>query len=234
VTADLMLALPAIANRLRAHVAAGLPLSGLGEMGHLEPAAVGELGRAFPSRVEKNRKVAIPAWSTVGNVDLIIRASPGSQRLTHVIELKWCPSHKGTLYEGIWDLFKMALASTRSEAPHAYLIAGAPMSAWAADFCRDLYDSTVHSAVELCERRFLSGSRRLAWDDLLEGGYDRYPQMVPARIRTESAGRESLADASEQWELRAVQVSIDGTGCVPFLQGWPFGTRPEGALRPLS
>lgn len=229
---DPVSALPGISLALKETVKSGAHLADLGERKHLEPIAAAELLRLFPLLAEKDRKVRIPGWPNVGNVDAVVRVSPGSDRLRFLVELKWCPGRRGILYEAIWDLFKMALGSTRPDVEAAYLVTGAPITAWATDFCRDLFESAEHSPIELCARRFPSGRRRLAWDDLLEGGYDRYPRWVPAAIGTEVVGSAEITDDIEQWEIRAIRVTSASHERVPFSEGWPFGDRPPDARRP--
>jgi hypothetical protein len=214
-----------VAARLRALAKELDDASELREVKHLEPAVVGALRDAYPNRsVAKNRKHAIPCWSPVGNVDVVMHPDTANDPLV-AIELKWC--HVDKLYEAIWDLFKMALLSTTGA--WAYLVTGAPLVVWEAGVGRELFDGAVHSPVDLCNVRLPWGQTLRAWDDLLWGGYDKCPTSVPAQISTRVIAREPV---SAGWELRVVRVGALGEEVTPFNGGWPF-PRPADAVRPL-
>ncbi len=203
-------------------------VAGLAERKDLEPAAVAALGGTFAGRVEKDRRVAVPHWVSVGNVDLIVRAGLASEQLALMAELKWCGPGYDILYEGVWDLMKMALATTRAEQPRAYLITGAEHSLWRTSSFADLFEDEEHDPVQLCLRELNNRGRTLAWDALLKGGYDRYPDAVPASLRTSVRGRAAVGD----WELRVVEVHVAGEKWIPMDGGWPHGRRPARARRP--
>jgi hypothetical protein len=202
---------------------------------HLEAAmrdAIKDIGIGLAT----NKKIPIPHWLTpprvVGNVDLVV-SSPDSSGYRLLAETKWCQADHDKVYEAIWDLFKMALASTREDAPLTYLVTAATSEMWPRAFCADLLDDGVHTPEALCQRRFPKGSKRLAWDDLLEGGYDRYPDCVPAEIRTFRASTATVRGETGTWEIKAVQVQAVGTSLVPFDGGWPWGQRPPDARAPV-
>jgi hypothetical protein len=200
----------------------------LAERKDLEPSVIAALTPAFGGRVEKDRKISVPHWTSVGHADLLVREAPGTERLRWVAELKWCGPGHDILYEGIWDMFKVALATGREEHPKAYLISGAEQSLWRASEFADLFDDATHDPVELCARRLPDRKRTLAWDDLLRGGYDCYPDQLPARIDTVAVGCAVVGE----WELRAVQVRVIGEDWITMDGGWPHGNRPEDARHP--
>jgi hypothetical protein len=204
----------------------------LGEKADLEPVVVDVLRAALPDwHVEKTRKTRIPRWSRAGTVDVRVRQDLGSSALLLAGELKWCGA--GQMYEAIWDLFKMALLALREDAGTTFLLTGAPSSKWQADPCRDLFEDRLHEPLELFDRRFPTGKGRLMWDDLLEGGYDRYPDAVPARIRTAVIADEPIDHPAGDWAIRAVEVT-PLEGFIPIRAGWPNGERPADATRPLA
>ncbi len=172
----------------------------------------------------------MPSWGSVGNVDLVIRAAERGAQLAWLAELKWCGQGRDVLHEAIWDMFKMALATTRTERPTAFLIAGAEAALWERSKFADLFDDGTHDPVELCERRLSDQKATLAWDDVLRGGYDRYPDQLPAAISSAVVGRAVVG----HWELRAVQVSVAGTQWIAMAGGWPNGSRPDAARHPAS
>ncbi len=198
----------------------------LGEVKHLEPVLVETLApHVAPATVEKNRKTAIPNWSPVGNVDLLARSG---NRLALAAELKWGNHDK--IYEGIWDLFKMALLAKDSGRPSTYLVMGAPTTAWLTAVGHAVFSDGIHTPQGLCALTF---PKRPAWDYLLEGGHEKCPACVPAQIETSLVARERLTGAGPEWELRAVRVRPVGSDVVPFHGGWPFGNRPPDAKYPL-
>jgi hypothetical protein len=202
----------------------------IGERKDLEPATVAVLGAAFPGRVEKERKVAIPYWERVGNADVIVRAEANSSELSAVVELKWAAPRDDIVHEAIYDLFKLALATQRDDHPRSYLLTGAAREHWESSAFSDLFDDAEHDPLELCARRLQDKKQTLAWDDLLHGGRDSYPLAVPQGMRTEIVGCAIAGD----WELRAVQVSVSDQACVAFGGGWPWGDRPQEAEHPLA
>lgn len=201
----------------------------VGERKDLEPATIAVLGEAFPDRVDKERKVAIPDWERVGNVDVIVRREPGSSAVSALIELKWAGPGDDILYEAIFDLFKLALAAQREDRPRTYLLTGAAKAHWDGSGFADLFSDGEHDPVELSQRRLQDKHQTLAWDDLLRGARDSYPQVLPQGIKTEVAGRAGIGD----WELRAVEVRVSNQAFVPLGDGWPWGERPAEAKHPL-
>jgi hypothetical protein len=217
----------AVQLELRAEHAPG-GVAALAERKDLEPGAVAALTPTYGVRVEKDRNIDVPHWPNVGHADLLVREAPRSERLSLVAELKWCGPAHDILYEGIWDMFKMALATGREEHPKAYLISGAERSLWETSAFACLFDDATHDPVELCARRLPDAKRTLAWDDLLRGGYDRYPDQLPARIDTAIVGRATVGE----WELRVVQVNVSREDWITMDGGWPHGDRPEDARHP--
>jgi hypothetical protein len=201
----------------------------LGELKHLEPAALEALRSRFGARAAKSRRVEIPRWQAVGRVDLVVASPDASNTFSLLAELKWCGT-KPILFEGVWDCFKMALGAGRPERPHAYLITGAHASVWETSAFADLFDTKDHDPVELCERDIGGRDHWLAWDALLYGGYDSYPEAVPAVLRTTVVARTPVADG----EIRAVEVEAVGDEWIPFIDGWPHGNRPAQARRPAA
>lgn len=202
---------------------------------HLSDAVREVVGRHLKTTVVST-VVKVPEWPRLGQsgTDFVVDWPPGSRRFRHVGELKWCQIGHDKVYEAIWDLFKMALVSRQPGVRTAHLITGAPAEMWPIAFCGDLFDGGTFSSDELCARRFGVGSKRLAWDYLLEGGYDRYPDRVPAEI-TATPVHEPVAIRVDEhtWELRVVAVSTTvRRDDMPFEGGWPRGLRPPDARRP--
>jgi hypothetical protein len=218
----------AIAAELERDVVA-LGGAAISERKDLEPATVSALGPLFGGRVQKSRKVLVPHWAKVGQVDLVLESLGSPKEFSWLAELKWCGRRGDVLFEGIWDLFKMALAGERPNQPRTYLVTGAPAAIWNASRFADLFDDRDHDPIELCHRDTGGRDHWLAWDALLDGGDDRYPDQTPAVIRTSVVGRAAIGDS----EIRAVEVASVGAERIPFLDGWPNGERPAGARRPV-
>jgi hypothetical protein len=87
----------------------------LRERQHLEPVAPSVLEERFSDLAQKDRKVTIPGWERVGNVDLLVREKAMSDSLAILAELKWCGPDEDIIWQAIWDLFKMALAAGRKD-----------------------------------------------------------------------------------------------------------------------
>jgi hypothetical protein len=208
--------------------AAEFGVAGLRERKDLEPTCVEGLRPAFGERLEKSRRVAIPQWESVGQVDLVVHSPETSGEFSLLAELKWCGAGRNVLYEGIWDLFKMALGTRRPEQPRGYLITGAHSTVWEESAFSDLFETKDHDLVELCMRDLGGRDHWLAWDALLYGGGDRHPDAVPAGLRTTVVGRARVGDG----ELRAVEVTVSEDDWIPFTDGWPYGERPERARQP--
>jgi hypothetical protein len=101
--------------------------------------------------------------------------------------------------------------------------------------CADIFNGGTFEPEALCLRRFPRGRRRTAWDYLLEGGYDRHPDRVPARMATTPVTEPvQLRGPGGSWELRAVRLQTgEQASDIPFAGGWPNGLRPADAHRPL-
>jgi hypothetical protein len=200
--------------------------AGIGEIKHLQPALVAVMRERFGERAWPNAKIAIPGWSNVGHVDLVLRERADDPAITLAIEVK---SEK--IDEGLWDLFKMALLATRSDVGATYLITSATQTNWTKNCCRKLFEGGTYSPIDLCELRYPSG--RFVWDWMLEGGWDKHPEHVPLEIETRVAAAERLSFGSDPWEIRALRVASSGSERVPFPGGWPNGNRPPDAKHPL-
>jgi hypothetical protein len=219
-----------VAARLEKSAAVRGGLLSIRERQDLEPETYSALANLFPGRAFKDRKVVVPGWR-VGRVDAGVWRHEATGAVLLGLELKWCSSDDN-IHEGIWDLFKMALLSTRAEAPRAFLVTGANEPVWKTGFCADLFETRRHDVRELCARRFPTGRKMLVWDATLAGGYDSYPTWVPSIIDTCVVGRSVVQHGKQRWEIRAVEV-VPGKERLLFKGGWPNGVRPIDAKRPL-
>jgi hypothetical protein len=201
----------------------------LGEKRDLEPSLIAALTALFPERVAKDRTTAIPEWASVGGVDVTVASAANSSSFEAAFELKW-----SKLDEGLWDLFKLALLSTRRDRPACYLLTGASKAAWSTGVGGGLFADAVHDPRRLCQLRYSTGKRRLVWDWMLEGGYDHHPERVPERIRTTLEGAATIDEHGQLWEIRLARVAADTGSFVEFPGGWPDGNRPADATHPLG
>jgi hypothetical protein len=156
----------------------------VGERKDLEPSTVAVLGAAFPDRVEKERKVAIPDRKRVGNADIIVRTEPGSSALSALVELKWAGPGDDILYEAIYDLFKLALATQRKDRPRTYLLTGAAKAHWEGSVFADLFmrwsaapapgeSTSLCFTGDVIRRLLTTGSSRQSAADPGDGGHRR-------------------------------------------------------------
>lgn len=184
--------------------------------------------------VAVGKVISIPGWPSLGRSGVDLAVVSGPARYSALLEAKWCHSGRDKLYEGIWDLFKMALGLSRSDTHETFLVTGAPVSIWRSGFCADLLAGGEFTPGQLCSRLLPWGRhpRWLAWDDLLYGGYDRFPEEVPAVVATESLTDDLEVALDQPWLVRAVRISVVDPTPVPFPNGWPFGSRPVNARHP--
>lgn len=112
------------------------------------------------------------------------------------------------------------LRTLRDEGPRAYLLTGAEKTLWAKSPFADLLEDGRLDPVELCNRTLADKKQTIAWDDLLRGSDDSYPDTLPSSIKTRICGRAGLGD----WELRAVEVTVADANPIPMDWGWPSGT----------
>ena len=202
----------------------------LAERKDMEPVTLAVMRGRFPERAAKDIKVTVPRWEHVGRVDVVVRDSPRSTSMSALVELKWCRPGHDVLYEGISDLFKMALGTQREDHPRCYLITGAAKSVWASSAFTDLFSARDHDPVELCGRRLSDRRLTIAWDDAIRGAYEHYPEAIPSAITTRSRGRATIGD----WEIRAVEVIVPNTKLISMDGGWPRGRRPSDARHPTT
>lgn len=187
-------------------------------------------------KVASSSVVAVAEWPSLGRspVDVVIPEGEDPRHPRHVLELKWCQWRHDKVYEAIWDLFKIALLTRLGSVKSGHLVTGAPVELWEAAFCGDIFDGGHFETEKLCNRILpWSRTEMVAWDDLLWGGSDRFPDRVPAVIETRPLPPRRLTDGELTWEIRAVSVKAD-LNDVPFVDGWPRGRRPIDARRPLA
>lgn len=196
----------------------------LGEIRDLHPQVVAALQALLRKGVWPNAKVAVRGWHHVGHVDVAVRDRDNEEDLLLAAELKW-----GKPDEAVWDVFKMALLANEPNVAATFLVGGLSSKQVEGGFCADLLDNARHSTVELCARRYSTGAKRYVWDWMLEGGWDHYPEAVPAEIATRLVTRQSIDGGAA--EVRVVRVLPSDTE-IPFVDGWPHGNRPADAKRP--
>ncbi len=192
--------------------------------------AVKAVLRRRSGKVPTSSVVPVPGWPSLGKsgVDVVVPEGDNPLRPQHVLELKWCQPGNDKVYEAIWDLFKVALLTRLDSVESAYLVTGAPVAMWSTAFCRDIFEGGNFESEQLCSRVFpTSKAGRLAWDHLLWGGNDRFPDSVPMVIETRLVARSLLTYEDLSWEIRAVSVH-PCAGDVAFDAGWPHGRRPAG------
>jgi hypothetical protein len=210
--------------------ASGVPPLELREQ-HLAYAIKEAISSEIPGQAV-SKVLSLEAWPSLGRSGTDIVAPDPSQaggpRI--VAELKWCQQGHDKVHEAIWDLFKVALLVDEYSAD-GYLISAAPTDMWPTALCGELFSTGTLASSDLFEYEFPGG--RPVWDWLLEGGYDRYPDVVPVEIAVTEVARVPVTLGTLAWEIRAVRVSPSADR-VALTGGWPNGERPTGAKHPLA
>jgi hypothetical protein len=196
---------------------------------NLQDVFVKGLAAAGTGPVKENFSVAFEEWPGVGPVDVALLSD---ERLPQAfIELK-CGT--GTLYNCVWDVAKLAVATAHGHAPLAFLLAAAPASDWRGAQGAEFFETLVWST----------------WTDVLErykklwafwqGDVTTRPKLLPKVIRTTAVGRVALVGGREPWELRCAQVQHGSTDWIDVetgisLERWKSKfTWHEGDLEFLS
>jgi len=179
----------------------------------------------------RSRVLPAVGWPSLGRSAVDVVASDGEDKPLLVAELKWSPRGIDKVWEALWDLFKLALIAGEHPSVDPLLITAAPTGVWPHSCCGDVFDGGTFAVTELCMRRFATGARRLVWDELIGGGYERCPLRLPARIETAIAGRTTVVDESGAWSVRAVRIR-PADRFVDMVDGWPRGGRPADARYP--
>jgi hypothetical protein len=160
-------------------------------------------------RLEKTEyRARFEEWPGVGGVDVAIVGLEGPAAY---IELKW---GRGTLYNCVWDVAKMALASAKVSSCAAFLVAGSPNSEW----------TETEAGSEFFATREWS-----TWDDNLIRHRKHWnfwatdvktrPISLPKEFRTISVIVAPLMFRNEPWDLRAVEVSVSSTAWIDVTSG---------------
>jgi hypothetical protein len=170
------------------------------------------------ARVDPEARLKLVHWpGRLGAADIGVRESPKSSRYTALAECKWCREDK--LYEALWDLLKLALASRELELESAYLIVAAPRSIWEKPArCADLFDGIRDGTGALVRRHARE------WAYLLQGNKTARPRRVPDIVASRPLGEVAIQTAdADDWLLRGATVEPASDGWLKFEDGWPVG-----------
>lgn len=144
---------------------------------------------------QPNFAVSLEEWPNVGPVDVALLEDGGVRWA--FLELKW---GRGTLYNCIWDLAKMAVAVAGGASGSAYLIAGAPAEDWAESDGAELFASGTTRLVDLFEHY---PSHWKKWCREVK----THPRFLPHLIGRTQLSAVPVRVRDEEWELRCVRVS---------------------------
>ncbi|MDP9226042.1 MAG: hypothetical protein M3P18_19830 [Actinomycetota bacterium] len=149
-------------------------------------------------------KPKLPGWPNVeggklGGFDIAVVGGAASP-YRDLAELKWCYVNK--LWETLWDVFKVSLASSLESVEGAYVIAGAPSTLWGkpAD-CAELFAGGVWSTRRLISRYNTN------WSWLLRQGSKSQPIRMPELIQTEPIANEPLQLSDSVWVIKAITAT---------------------------
>ena len=152
-------------------------------------------------------------WIGLGGVDLVCR---WADRPPTFLELK-CGAGKSALRPCVWDAVKLSTAVLGRNACSGYLLAGAPVSDWAARVPgAEFFDSAEWETLGPDVReRFLSDWR--FWES---EATPHIPGRVAGRFTTVALGSFPLTIGTTGWELRLARVepSADWVAWLPILR----------------
>jgi hypothetical protein len=107
---------------------------------------------------------------------------------------------RGTLFNCVWDVAKMARAVQLQRTPQAFLVAAAPSSDWAGAPGSEYFTTTLCTTwSDLLERH------RKAWD-FWRKDVKTHPLVLPRIIRTTAVTHVPFALGDTKWELRCADV----------------------------
>lgn len=148
--------------------------------------------------VRPNFTVKFEEWPNVGPVDVSLLDQAGKPAA--FLELKWGAK---TLYNCIWDLPKMSVATTRQHTRSAYLVAGAPTSEWENADGAELFQAGQWSGAELLVKY------DKYWK-FWEGDVKTHPVSLPAQIDTHLVKTMPTLVRGEEWQLRCIRITAGG------------------------
>jgi hypothetical protein len=197
------------AVRVAVHAAAGEMQREVAEVG-AEHVSESDLRRAVRSGLQSQlgpfvhaecRMPNCAAWKgRLGSLD--VAAIDGNTVLAG-LEVKWC-RHRDKVAEALWDALKlMPLTIDDGELAGAYLVYGAPSSAWAEprDLPAELLDSGEHQLSDLLSRH------EKHWRWLLTGNKSARPTELRSQFTTTATASVPIHNPhGEAWELRAARV----------------------------
>lgn len=149
-------------------------------------------------RVRPEVSFGLAGWSgRVGAADLAVEKDG---RYEALVELKW--ARRGSLYDVLWDVLKMASAKALSDVEAAYVVVAAPESLWTKpDGAGELFRDRTWPTAGL-----LLTTLKQEWGWLLAETKAR-PLELPQQITTQLVGEVPIHVASGlDWRLRAIAV----------------------------
>jgi hypothetical protein len=143
-----------------------------------------------------NFRIKLDAWDGLGPVDVAM-CGEDSQPIAF-FELK-CGSR--TLFNGVWDVAKMARAVQLRQTPQAFLVAAAPESDWSGAPRSEFFRTGVWTTwTDLLE------PHRKSWDFWRKDVKTR-PLVLPRIIHTAAVARAPFALEGSDWELRCARIA---------------------------
>lgn len=176
----------------------------------------------------KNFRAPIPGWwPAPGDVDFVIESKQFVDRRWSLFELKWCNREK--LEEALWDIVKLACAHSNPQVRETHLVYAAPVAMWENNgAAKDCFSAGRKSSEQLLK------SHAAAWKWNLAGGSGR-PQVVPQELRVQRTGEYSLDAGGQEFRIKTVKVTPEGTGKLKLSSGLPFeGSRRKRKAQPAD
>jgi hypothetical protein len=165
--------------------------------------------RARDELVVTEGKLAVEGWSArLGGFDFSLVGGNGSLALG---ETKWAD---GNLYECLWDIFKLASASTMSRISGAFAVYGAPVKHWEKPVpCAELFESGWWKTTTVIADHVPE------WKKNLDGS-SAEPQNLPLEFATDLIASFNTDVLGTPWEVRLLEVR-GGEIWTWLEEGWP-------------
>jgi hypothetical protein len=144
-------------------------------------------------------KLQLPGWTTnLGGFDVAVAGPEGSVVL---IETKW-----GQVWQGIWDVLKLASATRHPRVTAAYAVYAASATEWTRE--KDLGAGLFGDwEARQFATNALLGDNEKDWEANLKGSPTVYPSQLPGAVDLRPVSAQPVVLLGTEYKIRAVSVA---------------------------